>query len=51
MEQKMKQKRATSGLIQASDVRTASAKNRANSGLRRELHGILLYFTFEFQKI
>lgn len=39
MEQKMKQKRLTSGMIQASDVRTNSAKTRNNSASRRELHG------------
>ncbi|KAK9872111.1 hypothetical protein WA026_016155 [Henosepilachna vigintioctopunctata] len=39
MEQKMKQKRMTSGMIQASDVRLPSAKLRTGSGNRRELHG------------
>jgi hypothetical protein len=39
MEQKMKQKRMTSGMIQASDVRKNSATLRTNSGNRRELHG------------
>ncbi|XP_044749373.1 protein king tubby isoform X1 [Coccinella septempunctata] len=39
MEQKMKQKRMTSGMIQASDVRLPSAKLRTTSGTRRELHG------------
>lgn len=39
MEQKMKQKRLTSGMIQASDVRANSAKARNNSASRRELHG------------
>lgn len=38
MEQKMKQKRLTSGMIQASDIRSNSAKSRTN-GNRRELHG------------
>lgn len=38
MEQKLKQKRLTSGMIQASDARNNSAKIRTNSG--RELHGI-----------
>lgn len=37
MEQKMKQKRLTSGMIQASDIRNSSAKSR--NGNRRELHG------------
>lgn len=39
MEQKMKQKRLTAGMIQASDIRNVSAKNRSNSGSKRELHG------------
>lgn len=38
MEQKMKQKRLTSGMIQASDIRSNSAKSRSN-GNRRELYG------------
>lgn len=41
MEQKMKQKRLTSGMIQASDVRSNSAKSRTN-GNRQELYGKLL---------
>lgn len=36
MEQKMRMKRQTPGMVQASDARTASAKSRA---LHRELHG------------
>lgn len=40
MEQKMKQKRMTSGMIQASDIRKNSGV-RANSATRRELHGKL----------
>ncbi|XP_019870700.2 protein king tubby [Aethina tumida] len=39
MENKMKQKRMTSGMIQASDIRNNSAKIRCNSGNKRELHG------------
>ncbi|KAL3267075.1 hypothetical protein HHI36_011215 [Cryptolaemus montrouzieri] len=39
MEQKMKQKRMTSGMIQASDIRLPSAKLRSASGTKRELHG------------
>ncbi|XP_045480442.1 protein king tubby [Harmonia axyridis] len=39
MEQKMKQKRMTSGMIQASDVRLPSAKLRTASSTRRDLHG------------
>ncbi|CAG9865342.1 unnamed protein product [Phyllotreta striolata] len=40
MEQKMKQKRLTSGMIHVSDVRTTSAKTRSNSNMtRRDLHG------------
>lgn len=39
MEQKMKQKRMTSGMIQASDIRKNSGGLRANSATRRELHG------------
>ncbi|XP_017775648.1 PREDICTED: protein king tubby [Nicrophorus vespilloides] len=41
MEQKMRQKRQTAGMIQASDIRNNSAKgNRGNSAAnRRELHG------------
>lgn len=37
MEQKMRQKRQTTGMIQASDLRSKSAKMRTSSG--RELHG------------
>lgn len=36
----MKQKRQTAGMIQASDVRNPSGKNRSGSANRRELHGI-----------
>lgn len=36
----MKQKRQTAGMIQASDIRSASGKSRGSSGNRRELHGI-----------
>lgn len=39
MEQKMRQKRQTTGMIQASDLRSKSAKMRSGSGSRRELHG------------
>ncbi|CAH1100594.1 unnamed protein product [Psylliodes chrysocephalus] len=39
MEQKMKQKRLTSGMIQVSDVRSVSAKTRNTSANRRDLHG------------
>ncbi|XP_056641480.1 protein king tubby isoform X1 [Diorhabda sublineata] len=40
MEQKMKQKRLTSGMIQVSDIRGNSAKSRnSSSGNRRDLHG------------
>nr|CAI5824796.1 unnamed protein product [Callosobruchus analis] len=39
MEQKMKQKRLTSGMIQASDTRGASAKTRSCNINRKELHG------------
>lgn len=39
MEQKMKQKRLTSGMIQASDIPSNSAKARNNSASKRELHG------------
>lgn len=35
----MKQKRQTTGMIQASDIRNASAKSRATSAHRKELHG------------
>ncbi|XP_060531735.1 protein king tubby [Cylas formicarius] len=38
MEQKMKQKRLTSGMVLASDVKNASAKSRDSSSARRELH-------------
>ncbi|GLV37159.1 king tubby [Carabus blaptoides fortunei] len=39
MEQKMRQKRQTTGMIQASDFRSKSAKSRSSSANRRELHG------------
>ncbi|KAK9701715.1 Tub family [Popillia japonica] len=39
MEQKMKQKRQTAGMIQASDIRSASAKTRSATANKRELHG------------
>ncbi|KRT79974.1 hypothetical protein AMK59_8140, partial [Oryctes borbonicus] len=39
MEQKMKQKRQTAGMIQASDIRTTSAKARSATANKRELHG------------
>ncbi|XP_023020921.1 tub domain-containing protein ktub isoform X2 [Leptinotarsa decemlineata] len=39
MEQKMKQKRLTSGMIQISDIHNDSAKTRSNSVSQRELHG------------
>ncbi|KAB0799248.1 hypothetical protein PPYR_07128 [Photinus pyralis] len=39
MEQKIKRKRQSAAMIQASDVRNPSAKLRSNSGSRRELHG------------
>ncbi|GJQ84218.1 hypothetical protein Trydic_g12040 [Trypoxylus dichotomus] len=39
MEQKMKQKRQTAGMIQASDIRTTSAKARPTTANKRELHG------------
>lgn len=42
MEQKMKQKRQSAGMIQASDIRSASAKNRTSNPNKRELHGINL---------
>lgn len=35
----MKQKRQASGMIQASDIRSASGKSRGSGGNRRELHG------------
>ncbi|XP_018562980.1 protein king tubby [Anoplophora glabripennis] len=38
MEQKIKQKRCTSGMIQACDTRVNS-ENKNNSGSRREIHG------------
>lgn len=38
MEQKMKQKRQTAGMIQASDIRSTSAKNRSATVNKRELH-------------
>ncbi|KAK5643618.1 hypothetical protein RI129_007463 [Pyrocoelia pectoralis] len=39
MEQKIKRKRQSAAMIQASDIRNPSAKMRSNSGSRRELHG------------
>lgn len=42
MEQKMRQKRQTTGMIQASDFRSKSAKSRSSSGNRRELHGMFV---------
>lgn len=39
MEQKIKKKRQSASMIQASDIRNTSAKLRSNSGNRRELHG------------
>lgn len=39
MEQKIKRKRQSAAMIQASDARNTSAKMRTNSGSRRELHG------------
>lgn len=40
LEQKMKQKRLASGMVQASDARSNSGKSRDSSGnSRRELHG------------
>lgn len=42
MEQKIRQKRQTVGMIQASDLRSKSAKSRSASGNRRELHGKFL---------
>lgn len=44
MEQKMKQKRMISGMIQASDIRSDSAKLRNGSANRKELHGKKYYF-------
>lgn len=35
----MKQKRQTAGMIQASDIRSASAKTRSATANKRELHG------------
>ena len=39
MEQKMRQKRQASGMIQASDMQKTSARMQLNNGNRRELHG------------
>lgn len=39
MEQKMKQKRLQSGMIQASDLRSTSGRMRPNGANKRELHG------------
>lgn len=38
----MKQKRQAAGMIQASDMRSTSAKNRATSANKKELYGNLL---------
>lgn len=54
MEQKMRQKRQTSGMVQASDVRSFSAKgqngfqSRASSATNRgrELHGMPDFCTY-----
>lgn len=41
MEQKMKQKRQNSGMVQANDLRVSSAKRPISGSRSRELHGKL----------